>query len=201
MSLIRRFFDNKKYQAVIFLGFIGLLSGCNSYHVSETILNEEIETYLMTHPRPHVFVDIGDQVASLEMFITGISIDLMKKHGGTAKIHLSTSATGEFIAFRAPVSMSTHLRLTMSSSLTVKQGSIYLVNPILHSINLQGNDVSDDLLRATLLPFSRSFEKALAGYFYRHPIYELEHSRFEKETNRDIKDIHIEEDKLLLTFY
>lgn len=189
---------NVQVNIIILLGLTVLLSSCGSYYLSEATLNEEIKKQLP--PSSHIFVTIGDNVAKLDMLITGLHIDLLAENGGTAKIYLSTNTAGEFMTYNSPLNISAYLSITVYSGLRLKNGKIYLVNPTVESLHIQGEKFGDGLLRTVLGSFHREVESALSGYFYKHPIYELGHSSFEKNTKNKVKAISIKENELLFEF-
>ncbi|TBR42776.1 DUF1439 domain-containing protein [Marinomonas agarivorans] len=198
--IIRTFFSGKRPVVALCLVAV-LMSGCNSYRLSEALLNEEIEARLVTRSTPHIFVDVDDNFATLNLFIKGLSIDLLAENGGSVKVHLGANTQGMLFALNEPVAISTHLRVTLWSNLVVKEGSIYLTQPKISHIQIQGDNFSDDILRTAFASSHLYLEQALAGYFYKTPIYELTHSNIEKTTKRDVKNVRIKKDALLLTFY
>lgn len=201
LAMLCALFNDKVLRIALSLLLISLLSGCNSYRLSEKLLNEEIAQRLMSKPTQHIFVDVDDRFAILNLFIKGLMIDLRADNGGTAHIHLSANTQGTLFALNEPVDISTYLTLTVRSALTVRSGKIYLSDPKISDIKVQGEDFSDEVLRNVLTSSNPNLKQALAGYFYKTPIYHLTHSNLEKATKSEIENIRIRQDELLLTFY
>jgi len=192
-----------KYQTVILICLITLLSGCNAYHLSEESINTEIEQHLKNQPTQRVFIRIGEDkpLASLNMLITRVNVDFTEKRGGAANIHLNTRVDGTLQVFGSQLELSTHMMVSIESGLSIEEGSIYLVRPKIKNIQINDSSFNHELLRSTLKPFHKDIEESLAGYFYQHPIYELKHSTFERSAKNAIKNIVIKEDELLLKFH
>lgn len=190
-----------KYRILIVLFFPLLLMSCDSYQVSEEILNSTIEEKIAAQPQQYMFIIIDDPIADLKVRITQVYIDLQESDDATTKIHISTEVTGILYLGGERVDIATHALISTKAGLVVENGKVYLSDPQITNIHIYGSSLNDGLLRSSIEPFHRIVEKALSGYFYVYPVYELVNSTFEESIQNSIKSVSVKDDKLLLEFY
>ncbi|MCZ2721502.1 DUF1439 domain-containing protein [Marinomonas sp. 15G1-11] len=178
-----------------------LLSGCNSYRLSEAKLNEEIVQRIKDEPKQSIIVSMGEQTVTLDMVVIGAVVDLMAKEGGVAQIRLSTDMTGTLNMFGKDISVQTDLMPYIQAGVRIEEGKIYLVNPKVLEITVNGSSFNDQLLRSALGPLHDDFEVALSGYFSENPVYIMNHSALEESAALVVKKITINEDEIVMSMF
>ena len=178
-----------------------LLSGCNSYRLSEAKLNGEIVQRIKDEPKQSIIVSMGEQTVTLDMVVIGAVVDLMAKEGGVAQIRLSTDMTGTLNMFGKDISVQTDLMPYIQAGVRIEEGKIYLVNPKVLEITVNGSSFNDQLLRSALGPLHDDFEVALSGYFSENPVYIMNHSALEESAALVVKKITINEDEIVMSMF
>lgn len=192
------------YKLIICAFFVALLSGCNAYHLSEETLNTEIEKHLREQPKQNIFIKLadGNLQISLAMKVTGLSVDLVERNGnGFAKMNLHCKVTGSLASEVRNVEIFTYVVMDVDSLLSLEQGNIYLVRPNIREIQVHHDDFYNDLLQTALVSYQDDIEDVMEGYFYKHPIYGLNNSTFEKGVKHAVKGLKIKEDEIVFQFY
>lgn len=173
----------------------------NSYRLSEAKLNEEIVQRIKDEPKQSIIVSMGEQTVTLDMVVIGAVVDLMAKEGGVAQIRLSTDMTGTLNMFGKDISVQTDLMPYIQAGVRIEEGKIYLVNPKVLEITVNGSSFNDQLLRSALGPLHDDFEVALSGYFSENPVYIMNHSALEESAALVVKKITINEDEIVMSMF
>ncbi|WP_191602367.1 DUF1439 domain-containing protein [Marinomonas algicola] len=191
----------KKIYCLFVIVLAVLLSGCNSYRLSEVKLNDEIAQRIKDEPKQSILVAMGEQTVTLDMVIVGATVDLTAQEGGIAKIRLSTDMTGTLTMLGRDISINTDLTPFIQAGVRIDEGKIYLVNPKVLEIAVNGSSFNDQLLRSALGPLHDDFEVALSGYFSENPVYVMNHSALEESAALVVKKITINEDEIVMSMF
>ena len=188
-----------KFMSLLLLS--AFLVGCKSYRISEARVNEAMVQRIKEQPEQHIALSMGEQTLTLNMLIKAIEVDLLAAHGGVANIHVATDMTGTLTMFGRQIALTTELIPNVQAGLEMKDGGIYLVEPKLLGLQVQGSSFNDQLLRSALGPVQTDFEVALAGYFAANPVYVLDHSALERSAALVVKQISIEDDAIEVALF
>jgi hypothetical protein len=188
---------NIKFWLVIGLSL--WLVGCNGYRISEATLNSAIEQRLEKTSPESIVVSIGNQFITLTLAIKRVNVSLLARENGVAQITMTTDLQGEMLMLGRQIALTTQLVPKLESAARFEQGAIYLVDPKLLSLQVNGSTLNDQLLRSVLGSVQQDFEVALQGFFAANPLYTLDHSPLERSASLLIKTISIADGELILS--
>ncbi|MGR0278124.1 DUF1439 domain-containing protein [Marinomonas dokdonensis] len=177
------------------------ISGCNSFRISETELNEEVAKQLANPQTNQIEVLLDGHTLNLELLVKSASIDLTDRDGGLVMVDMVSDMKGRLKAFGQEFEITTQLLPSFESGVRIEEDRLYLVAPKVTNIQVQGASFSENMLRSVLGSLHGDFEKALAQYFDQHPVYVLDHSPFEKTAASMVKDIIVTEDSLEFSLF
>jgi len=190
-----------KLITVILLFTLLLLSGCNSFRISEAEVNQEVAKQLAQPQENHIELTLDNNTLNLDLFIDSADVDFTERDGGLVLVDLISNMTGTLTAFGQRFSFTTKVSPSFESGVRIEENRLYLVAPKIITINVEGSSFSDKMLRSTLGSLHDDFETALVEYFDQHPVYVLDHSPFEKTAAALVKNILIKEDSLELSIF
>ncbi|MBJ7538774.1 DUF1439 domain-containing protein [Marinomonas transparens] len=173
-----------------------LLSGCNSFRVSEDEVNQEVAKRLLEPKANHIALMLGGNTLNLDLLVNAAHIHLTERDGGLVLVDMMTDMKGTLTAFGRDFSLTTKVNPSFESGVRLEENRVYLVAAKLTKVEVEGSSFNDQMLRSTLGPLHGDFEKALADYFNEHPVYVLDHSPFEASAAVLVKDIIIKEGEL-----
>ncbi|MEP0072780.1 MAG: DUF1439 domain-containing protein [Marinomonas sp.] len=194
----------KVFQRVLTLAFLVstlLLSGCNSFLVSEDEVNQEVKKQLEESQQNKITFNIDGNVLNLDLLVTEAGIDFTARDGGLVIVDLVSDLKGTLTAFGQDFSLTTVVRPSFESGVRIEGDKLYLVGPRITKIDVQGSTFSEQMLRSTLGSLHGDLEQALAQHFAKYPVYVLNHSPFEKAAGALVKDIIIKEESLELSIF
>jgi hypothetical protein len=178
-----------------------LLTGCNSFHVSEKEVNQEVAKQLAQPQENHIKLTLDNNTLNLDLIIDSANVDFTERDGGLVLVDLISNMTGTLTAFGQTFSLTTKVSPSFESGVRIEEDRLYLVAPKITKINVEGSSFNDKMLRSTLGSLHGDFEKALVEYFDENPVYVLNHSPFEKTAAALVKNIIIKEDSLELSIF
>ncbi len=179
-----------------------LLSGCNSYLVTEDEVNEAVAKELAKSEHNRMLLNLeGGNTLTLDILVTEADIDFTERDGGLVLVDLVSDLEGTLTAFGQSFSLTTVINPSFESGVRIEENRVYLVAPRITKIGIQGASFGEQMLRSTLSSVHDDLERSLVDYFDEHPIYVLDNSPFEKSTSSLVKDIIIQENALKLTLF
>ncbi|GAB3479930.1 hypothetical protein GCM10027340_10230 [Marinomonas epiphytica] len=173
-----------------------LITGCNSFRISEQELNTEVAKRLAEPQNNQIELLLDGNSLELELLVKGANIDLTARDGGLVLVDLESQMNGTLTAFGQTFSVSTELLPSFESGVRIEKDELYLVAPKVTNIQVEGASFSEKMLSSVLGSLHGDFEKALVEYFNQNPIYVLNNSPFEKASAAMVKDIVVTEDAL-----
>ncbi|MGO2355507.1 MAG: DUF1439 domain-containing protein [Marinomonas foliarum] len=178
-----------------------LTTGCNSFRVTESKVNEEVAKELAKPQQNQIALTLDGNTLNLDFLVSSAKIDFTERDGGLVLVDLVGKMTGTLTAFGQNFSLTTRVNPSFESGVRIEEDRLYLVAPKITKIEVEGSSFNDKMLRSTLGSLHDDFEKALVQYFDKHPVYVLNHSPFEKAAAAMVKDIIIKEDSLELSIF
>lgn len=178
-----------------------LLTGCNSFHISEEELNQDIAKRLAKPQNNQIDLTLEGNTLNLDLLVISADIQLTERDGGLVLVDLVSDMTGQLTAFGQSFSITTQLKPSFESGVRLEENRVYLVAPKITSIDIEGSNFNEQILRSTLGSLHDDFEKALVQYFDENPVYVLDHSPFEKSTASLVKSIIITEGALEFSIF
>jgi hypothetical protein len=178
-----------------------LLTGCNSFLVSEDEVNQEVKKQIEQSQHNQISFTIDGNVLNLDLLVTEANIDFTARDGGLVLVDLVSDLTGVLTAFGQDFSLTTVVRPSFESGVRIEDDRLYLVGLRIIKIDVQGAAFSDQMLRSTLGSLHDDLEKTLAQHFDKYPVYVLDHSPFEKAAGSLVKNIIIKEESLELSIF
>jgi hypothetical protein len=179
-----------------------LLTGCNSFLVSEEDVNLEVAKRLEQKQQNNVLLTLeGGNTLNLNLLVTEANIDFTERDGGLVLVDLVSDLEGTLTAFGQSFTLTTVVKPSFQSGVRIEEDRLYLVAPQITKIEVQGSSFGDQMLRSTLGSLHGDLEKSLVEYFDIHPIYVLDHSPFEKAAASLVKGITIREESLELSVF
>ena len=179
-----------------------LLTGCNSFLVSEDEVNREVSKQLEQNNQSNVLLTLeGGSALNLDVLVTAAKIDFTERDGGLVLVNLASDLEGTLTAFGQSFTLTTVMKPSFQSGVRIEEDRLYLVAPQIIKIEVQGTSFGDQMLRSTLGSLHDDLEKSLVEYFDIHPIYVLDHSPFEKAAASLVKSINIREESLELSVF
>ncbi|AEF55976.1 DUF1439 domain-containing protein [Marinomonas posidonica] len=186
---------------VLLLGFTSLiLTGCNSFRVSEADVNKDLAKQLEQSKETRLALTSGDAVV-LNLAIKAAKVDFLERDGGLISVALMCDLTGEVSAFGQSFSLTTDVNPSFESGIRLQDKQLFLVAPRFTQVVISGSRFDENIIRSTLGSLQDKVEVALRDYFDHHPVYELNHSPFEKLAASMVSDIVIEDDSLELSMF
>lgn len=178
-----------------------LTTGCNSFRVTESKVNEEVAKELAKPQQNQIALTLDGNTLNLDFLVSSAKIDFTERDGGLVLADLVGKMTGALTAFGQNFSLTAKVNPSFESGIRIEEDRLYLVAPKITKIEVEGSSFNDKMLRSTLGSLHDDFEKALVQYFDKHPVYVLNHSPFEKTAAAMVKDIIIKEDSLELSIF
>lgn len=179
-----------------------LVAGCSGMTITEKQINQAVTKEIAQGKQNHVQIELnGSGTLDMDLLVEKATVDLTKKDGGLALVTLKSKLSGTVNAFGQNFTFSTDVTPSFESGVRLEEDRLYLVAPKITSIEVYGSNFSDQMLRSTMGSLHGDFEKALADYFNKHPIYVLNHSIEEKLAAKMIKKITINEDAVELGIF
>lgn len=186
---------------LILLASTLLLSGCNSFLVSEDEVNQEVKKQLEESQQNKITFTIDGNVLNLDLLVTEADIDFTARDGGLVIVDLVSDLTGSLTAFGQDFSLTTVVRPSFESGVRIEGDKLYLVGPRIIKIDVHGSSFGEQMLRSTLGSLHDDLEQALAQHFAKYPVYVLDNSPFERAAGALVKDIIIKEESLELSIF
>lgn len=177
---------------------LSLASGCSAYSISESQLNQQLTTIIEQQQLNHLVINLHQQ--QLEMQLSDLQLKLLEQNGGIAQVGLTSALAGQINLFGQPVRLQAQLEPQLESGLRYTEGALYLVNPKLTQLGLQGNEQDKALLQPLLNSVKPTLEKGLADWFTLNPVYRLGDSDAEKFARQNLESITIRQGQLQLNF-
>lgn len=191
----------KSIYALLLVVLSLLLTGCNSFIVSEEDVNAEVTKQLAEQSTHQITLLVEGNALNLDLQITSAKVDFTARDGGLVLVDLTSDMTGTLTAFGQVISLTTEVNPSFESGVRLEEDRIYLVAPKITKIDVKGASFSDKMLRSTLGGLHGDFEKALVTYFDEHAVYVLNNSPFEKTAASLVNGIIIKEDALELSLF
>lgn len=177
------------------------LTGCNSFHISEDELNQEVAQRLEEPQNNQIDLTLEGNTLNLDLLVQSADIHLTERDGGLVLVDLVSDMTGQLKAFGQEFSITTQLKPSFESGVRLEEKRVYLVAPKITKIEVEGSNFNEQILRSTLGSLHDDFEQALAHYFDENPIYVLDHSPFERGAASLVKSIVITEGALEFSIF
>lgn len=178
-----------------------LLTGCNSFLVTETEINQEVEMLLAEPQKNQIPLLVEGNTLDINLIVKNADVDLTARDGGLVLVDLDTDLEGALTAFGQKISISASIVPSFESGVRIEEDRLYLTSPRVTEVKVQGTSFTDKMLSSTLGSVHGELEKALVKYFDTHPVYILNHSPFEKTAASLVKDIIIKEDTIELSIF
>ncbi|WP_263529268.1 DUF1439 domain-containing protein [Marinomonas sargassi] len=178
-----------------------LMTGCNSFLVSETEINQEVEKLLAEPQSNQISLLVEGNALDIDLVVKKADVDLTARDGGLVLVDLDTNLEGVLTAFGQKISISASVEPSFESGVRIEEDRLYLTSPRITEVKVQGTSFTDKMLSSALGSVHGELEKALVKYFDTHPVYILNHSPFEKTAASLVKDIIIKEDTIELSIF
>lgn len=177
---------------------LGLASGCSAYSISESQLNQQLNTLIEQQQLNSLVINLHQQ--QLEMQLSDVQLKLLEQRGGIAQVGLTSALAGQINLFGQPLRLRAQLEPQLESGLRYAEGALYLVNPKLTRLGLQGNEQDKALLEPLLTSVKPTLEKGLADWFALNPVYRLGDSNAERYARQNLESVTIRQGRLQLNF-
>jgi len=177
------------------------LIGCNSFHISEEELNQEVAKRLEEPQNNQIDLTLEGNTLNLDLLVRSADIQLTDRDGGLVLVDLVSDMKGQLTAFGQTFSITTQLKPSFESGVRLEENRVYLVAPKITQISVEGSSFNEQILRSTLGSLHDDFEKALVQYFDENPVYVLDHSPFEKSAASLVKSIVIRKGALEFSIF
>lgn len=193
---------NRQSFYLVFLALLSLsLSGCNSFRISETKVNDDLAKQIESAQDTRFELASEGQAVALNLAIKQADIDFLERDGGVIAIALMCDLTGEVSAFGQDFSLTTQINPEFEAGIRIQDQDLFLVAPRLTQVAIKGSSFDEKLIRSTLGSLQNRVEQVLRQYFDQHPVYTLNHSPFEKLAASLVSDIEIKDDSLELSLF
>lgn len=187
---------------------LSLAGGCSAYSISESQLNQQLTAMLEQQQLNHLVINLHQQ--QFEMQLSNLQLKLLEYSGeahsnenqdsGIAQVGLTSALTGQINLFGQPLQLQAQLEPQLESGLRYTEGALYLVNPRLTRLGLQGNEQDKALLQPLLSSVKPTLEKGLANWFALNPVYRLGDSEAEQFARQNLESVTIRQGRLQLNF-
>lgn len=177
---------------------LSLASGCSAYSISESQLNQQLNSLIDQQQLNHLVINLHQQ--QLEMQLSDVQLKLLEQDGGIAQVGLTSALAGQINLFGQPLRLQAQLEPELESGLRYAEGALYLVNPKLTRLGIQGNEQDKALLQPLLTSVKPTLEKGLADWFALNPVYRLGDSKAEQFARQNLESVTIRQGRLQLNF-